>query len=190
MHELDISLDLKYKHLHNHPYYNSWMKLSYLQRLEWNSLSVDLLPHPDMFTDERLMSPNGDSKRDKDGAKRLFFGGERFLDSISGAANVMSLLSLYTWFAAIIHSISEPKGLPFDSSMRPRYPFFVRTSGKSTMSCSSSSGPVLMVFRGFECADNNEEIWAEQESWVGGSATYTRYPLSSIKWAWYVIHGL
>jgi hypothetical protein len=28
--------------------------------------------------------------RDKDGAKRLFFEGERFLDSISGTANVTS----------------------------------------------------------------------------------------------------
>lgn len=46
-----------------------------------------------MFTDELLMSPgNGDSKRDRDGAKRLFFGGERFLDSISGVANVNSVL--------------------------------------------------------------------------------------------------
>lgn len=96
MHEPNTSLDVKHWHLNKYPYSNSYLKFSYLQRLEWNSLSVDLLPHPDMFTDERLMSPDGDSKRDKDGAKRLFFGGERFLDSISGAANVMSLLSLYT----------------------------------------------------------------------------------------------
>jgi hypothetical protein len=62
------------------------------KKLEWQSLSVDLLPHPDMFKDERLMSPGmEDSSLDNDGAKRLFFGGERFLDSISGAANVTSV---------------------------------------------------------------------------------------------------
>lgn len=52
--------------------------------LEWESLSVDLLPHPDMFSDERLTSSK--VKADDDGAKRLFFGGERFLDNISGKA--------------------------------------------------------------------------------------------------------
>jgi hypothetical protein len=42
-----------------------------------------------MFKDERLMSPGlENSSLDNDGAKRLFFGGERFLDSISGAANI------------------------------------------------------------------------------------------------------
>lgn len=51
--------------------------------LEWESLSVDLLPHPDMFT-EQLTS----SKSDEDGVKRLFFGGERFLDNISGKAYI------------------------------------------------------------------------------------------------------
>ncbi len=65
---------------------------SFLQKLEWQSLSIDLLPHPDMFKDERLMSPGMEnSSLDNDGAKRLFFGGERFLDSISGAANVTSI---------------------------------------------------------------------------------------------------
>eukprot|EP00250_Pteridium_aquilinum_P021537 c25158_g2_i1 orf=3038-6676(+) len=54
------------------------------KKLEWDSLSVDLLPHPDMFSDERLTSTK--LKTDDDGAKRLFFGGERFLDNISGKA--------------------------------------------------------------------------------------------------------
>lgn len=54
------------------------------KKLEWDSFSVDLLPHPDMFTDERLTSSK--SNKDDDGAKRLFFGGERFLDDISGKA--------------------------------------------------------------------------------------------------------
>lgn len=54
------------------------------KKLEWDSLSVDLLPHPDMFTDERLTSTKLNT--DDDGAKRLFFGGERFLDDISGKA--------------------------------------------------------------------------------------------------------
>ncbi|CAA6668740.1 unnamed protein product [Spirodela intermedia] len=59
------------------------------KKLEWESLSVDILPHPDMFSDAYLMSPvNGGSKRDNDGAKRLFFGGERFLEGISGYAHI------------------------------------------------------------------------------------------------------
>ncbi|KAJ6807107.1 uncharacterized protein M6B38_173470 [Iris pallida] len=59
------------------------------KKLEWQSLSVDLLPHPDMFTDSRLTSSsNGASRRDDDGAKRLFFGGERFLEGISGQAYI------------------------------------------------------------------------------------------------------
>uniref|UniRef100_A0A1D1ZAH3 UHRF1-binding protein 1-like n=1 Tax=Anthurium amnicola TaxID=1678845 RepID=A0A1D1ZAH3_9ARAE len=57
--------------------------------LEWDSLSIDLLPHPDMFADERLMSSeNEGNRRDDDGAKRLFFGGERFLEGISGYAHI------------------------------------------------------------------------------------------------------
>ncbi|XP_038975702.1 uncharacterized protein LOC103697743 isoform X2 [Phoenix dactylifera] len=59
------------------------------KKLEWESLSVDLLPHPDMFADERLTSSNKEeNRRDDDGAKRLFFGGERFLEGISGQANI------------------------------------------------------------------------------------------------------
>ncbi|KAJ7541505.1 hypothetical protein O6H91_10G063200 [Diphasiastrum complanatum] len=59
------------------------------KKLEWESISIDLLPHPDMFTDESLSSLSPmKSKRDNDGAKRLFFGGERFLENVSGAANI------------------------------------------------------------------------------------------------------
>eukprot|EP01018_Ginkgo_biloba_P011380 Gb_29280 [translate_table: standard] len=59
------------------------------KKLEWESLSVDLLPHPDMFSDEHLTNLNtGENRRDDDGAKRLFFGGERFLDSISGQSYI------------------------------------------------------------------------------------------------------
>eukprot|EP00252_Welwitschia_mirabilis_P020494 TRINITY_DN5043_c0_g1_i2.p1 TRINITY_DN5043_c0_g1~~TRINITY_DN5043_c0_g1_i2.p1 ORF type:complete len:1276 (-),score=282.24 TRINITY_DN5043_c0_g1_i2:26-3853(-) len=59
------------------------------KKLEWKSLSVDLLPHPDMFMDENLLNLNpAENKRDDDGAKRLFFGGERFLDNISGQAYI------------------------------------------------------------------------------------------------------
>ncbi|MCO5611961.1 hypothetical protein L7F22_066221 [Adiantum nelumboides] len=54
------------------------------KKLEWDSLSVDLLPHPDMFNDERLTTTK--VKTDDDGVKRLFFGGELFLDNISGKA--------------------------------------------------------------------------------------------------------
>lgn len=59
------------------------------KKLEWGSLSVDLLPHPDMFTEAcSSSSSNGTSPRDDDGAKRVFFGGERFLEGISGQANI------------------------------------------------------------------------------------------------------
>ncbi|EMS50988.1 hypothetical protein TRIUR3_02182 [Triticum urartu] len=59
------------------------------KKLEWRSLSVDLLPHPDMFADARFNSSSSqDNKRDDDGAKRMFFGGERFLEGISGEANI------------------------------------------------------------------------------------------------------
>ncbi|XP_077243494.1 amino-terminal region of chorein [Tasmannia lanceolata] len=65
-------------------------KFIYLfKKLEWDSLSIDLLPHPDMFTDAHLtLSENGKGKRDDDGAKRLFFGGECFLEGISGQAYI------------------------------------------------------------------------------------------------------
>lgn len=64
------------------------------QKLEWESLSVDLLPHPDMFMDAHLQSSSSQgSKRDEDGAKRLFFGGERFLEGISGVAYVNTISS-------------------------------------------------------------------------------------------------
>jgi hypothetical protein len=56
--------------------------------LEWESLYVDLLPHPDMFSDEKLTDTKA-KKADDDGAKRMFFGGERFLDNISGKAHVI-----------------------------------------------------------------------------------------------------
>ncbi|XP_078432966.1 amino-terminal region of chorein isoform X2 [Wolffia australiana] len=59
------------------------------KKLEWESLFVDILPHPDMFSDAYMMSPeNGRAERDTDGAKRLFFGGERFLEGISGYAHI------------------------------------------------------------------------------------------------------
>ncbi|KAF6159237.1 hypothetical protein GIB67_032008 [Kingdonia uniflora] len=59
------------------------------KKLEWESLSIDLLPHPDMFTDANLTcSNNGANGRDDDGAKRVFFGGERFLEGISGQAYI------------------------------------------------------------------------------------------------------
>ncbi|XP_020694269.1 uncharacterized protein LOC110108097 isoform X1 [Dendrobium catenatum] len=58
------------------------------KKLEWNSLSIDLLPHPDMLSDSQLSSSNGMNGRDNDGAKRVFFGGERFLEGISGQAYI------------------------------------------------------------------------------------------------------
>ncbi|XP_024386445.1 uncharacterized protein [Physcomitrium patens] len=67
---------------------NNTRAIYVFKKLEWESLSVDLLPHPDMFSDEQFMKMGRSDSRDKDGAKRLFFGGERFLDSISGYANI------------------------------------------------------------------------------------------------------
>ncbi|PNY03691.1 hypothetical protein L195_g000098 [Trifolium pratense] len=55
-----------------------------LGKLEWQSLSIDLLPHPDMFLDVE----EGSNLRDDDGAKRVFFGGERFIEGISGEAYI------------------------------------------------------------------------------------------------------
>ncbi|KAM7260558.1 hypothetical protein ACFE04_011231 [Oxalis oulophora] len=59
------------------------------KKLEWQFLSIDLLPHPDMFTEANIMHyQEGGNQRDDDGAKRVFFGGERFLDGISGEAHI------------------------------------------------------------------------------------------------------
>lgn len=59
------------------------------QKLEWESLSIDLLPHPDMFMDANVASTQkAGNHRDDDGAKRAFFGGERFIEGISGEAFV------------------------------------------------------------------------------------------------------
>lgn len=59
------------------------------KKLEWEHLSIDLLPHPDMFADAHFGSSQGGSnKRDEDGAKRVFFGGERFIEGISGEAHI------------------------------------------------------------------------------------------------------
>eukprot|EP00850_Spirogloea_muscicola_P019215 SM000186S04133 [mRNA] locus=s186:152262:159568:+ [translate_table: standard] len=60
------------------------------RKLEWSCLSIDLLPHPDMFLDDKLVSPQvaGSGSRGADGAKRAFFGGERFLDNITGVVHV------------------------------------------------------------------------------------------------------
>nr|XP_007132973.1 hypothetical protein PHAVU_011G140800g [Phaseolus vulgaris]ESW04967.1 hypothetical protein PHAVU_011G140800g [Phaseolus vulgaris] len=57
------------------------------KKLEWESMSFDLLPHPDMFTDATLgRSQEGENLRDEDGAKRVLFGGERLIEGISGEA--------------------------------------------------------------------------------------------------------
>lgn len=55
------------------------------KKLEWQSLSIDMLPHPDMFMD---LYQDRENKRDDDGAKRVFFGGERFIEGISGEAYI------------------------------------------------------------------------------------------------------
>uniref|UniRef100_A0A1J3FWM1 UHRF1-binding protein 1-like n=1 Tax=Noccaea caerulescens TaxID=107243 RepID=A0A1J3FWM1_NOCCA len=58
------------------------------KKLEWEALSIDLLPHPDMFTEANLARSEEGNFRDDDGAKRVFFGGERFLEGISGQAYI------------------------------------------------------------------------------------------------------
>ncbi|XP_071692134.1 uncharacterized protein [Rutidosis leptorrhynchoides] len=55
------------------------------RKLEWEYLCIDLLPHPDMLADN---SDEGSSQKDDDGAKRVFFGGQRFIDRISGEAYI------------------------------------------------------------------------------------------------------
>ena len=65
------------------------------QKLEWEYLSIDLLPHPDMFTEAHFASSlDGSNRKDDDGAKRVFFGGERFIEEISGEAYVMHITTL------------------------------------------------------------------------------------------------
>jgi len=73
------------------------------QKLEWQSLSIDLLPHPDMFTEATLeLSEEGSNLRDDDGAKRVFFGGERFIEGISGEAFVINAVPP-TYFNILFH---------------------------------------------------------------------------------------
>ncbi|KAM2058246.1 hypothetical protein ACFX16_030841 [Malus domestica] len=70
--------------------FSSDKKFIYLfKKLEWESLSIDLLPHPDMFMDANIArTEDGRNQRDDDGAKRVFFGGERFIEGISGQAYI------------------------------------------------------------------------------------------------------
>ncbi|XP_059662531.1 uncharacterized protein LOC132308464 isoform X2 [Cornus florida] len=59
------------------------------KKLEWEHLSIDLLPHPDMLMEAHsAYSEEGPNRKDDDGAKRVFFGGERFIEGISGQANI------------------------------------------------------------------------------------------------------
>lgn len=76
-----------------------------LQKLEWESLSVDLLPHPDMFSDSRFSNSDQESSRDDDGAKRLFFGGERFLEGVSGQAYVPKYDHLFLLLLRFIYQL-------------------------------------------------------------------------------------
>lgn len=52
-----------------------------------------------MFTDATLgLSQEGTNLRDDDGAKRVFFGGERFIEGIAGEAYVIEYKSSVTFF--------------------------------------------------------------------------------------------
>lgn len=80
-------------------------------------MSVDLLPHPDMFTDARFNSSSSqDNKRDDDGAKRMFFGGERFLEGISGEANVSALSFIFITCCVKLFNLSIFTELPFSGA--------------------------------------------------------------------------
>ena len=57
-----------------------------------------------MFMDANFSQERG-SQRDDDGAKRVFFGGERFLEGISGQAYVMNLIFQVDFY--ISHVILE-----------------------------------------------------------------------------------
>ena len=63
---------------------------------------IDLPPHPDMFIDANLARSEEENLRDDDGANQVFFGGERFLDGISGQAHVKHLF-LICLFTCIYH---------------------------------------------------------------------------------------
>lgn len=63
-----------------------------------------------MFTDAYYeSSEEGSVKKDDDGAKRVFFGGERFIEGVSGEAYVMQLtvdwFSLFNYIARICKGI-------------------------------------------------------------------------------------
>ena len=65
-----------------------WHSSLSCQVLEWESLSLDIIPHPDMFDDDLVISAATASAREEDGARRLFFGGERIVDNVAGKAFV------------------------------------------------------------------------------------------------------
>nr|GEV74475.1 hypothetical protein [Tanacetum cinerariifolium] len=85
------------------------------RKLEWEYLCIDLLPHPDMFAN---VSEDASSQKDDDGAKRAFFGGERFIDGISGEAYITIQRTGHNWplglevqvhiTEAICQALSEP----------------------------------------------------------------------------------
>ncbi|CAN7047227.1 unnamed protein product [Brassica oleracea var. botrytis] len=58
-----------------------------LRNLNGKFYQIDLPPHPDMFIDANLARSEEENLRDDDGANQVFFGGERFLDGISGQAH-------------------------------------------------------------------------------------------------------
>ncbi|KAL0816196.1 hypothetical protein Bca101_072640 [Brassica carinata] len=59
----------------------------YTTNESWKLYQIDLPPHRDMFTDANLARSEEENLRDDNGANRVFFGGERFLDGISGQAH-------------------------------------------------------------------------------------------------------
>ncbi|KAF3606681.1 hypothetical protein DY000_02049635 [Brassica cretica] len=70
-----------------------------LRNLNGKLYQIDLPPHRDMFTDANLARSEEENLRDDNGANRVFFGGERFLDGISGQAHTPSS-PLLNWNSA------------------------------------------------------------------------------------------
>ncbi|KAL6999390.1 hypothetical protein U1Q18_000551 [Sarracenia purpurea var. burkii] len=125
------------------------------KKLEWESLSIDLLPHPDMFADANFASSEeGSNKKDDDGAKRVFFGGERFIEGISGQANA-SLMTGNSVYDSLNYDqitiqrteLNSPLGLEVQLHITEAQD--LKTSSVSRIACSS---PLLYGIRSTEAA--------------------------------------
>lgn len=109
-----------------------------------------------MFTDANLARSEDANLRDDDGAKRVFFGGERFLEGISGEAyvNICFWLSFTCIYVIVVECL---KALNF-------------------LVCNSLA---LMVA---SCSDHSSENSTKQSTWAWSPVAHPRSCLSSVKW--------